>query len=242
MSAICRVARGGRYGKESRCAATRRSTFFNGCRRRRAEAFLGAVKTRRFAHGSAIYTQSERGSEMYRLLSGSVRLSVMRHDGRELLYMMFEPGDCIGAVSVVDDEPRPHTATAQGDVEAQVLRRDVFERLRVVHPEFNDALLRLISRYMRFLSDYFAGSTLDELPQRVARRIVEASTSFGVASARGIRVAVRLPQGEIALMVGASRQSVNKVVQQFQEEGLLSVEYGTLLVHDLDRLRRIAAG
>ncbi len=203
------------------------------------QAFLGIVRHKRFDDGRAIYMQGDPGEEMYRLISGSVRLSVMRQDGRELLYLIFEPGDCFGAVSVVDEEPRAHTAMAQGDTELQVLRRNAFHELRGRHPEFNDALLKLISRYMRLLSDYFAGSTLDELPRRVARRLVEASSSFGAATERGTRVSIRFPQGEIALMVGASRQSVNKVLQQFQEDGLITVEYGSMLIHDLDRLRRM---
>jgi len=201
------------------------------------EAFSTSARQTRFLDGQRIYTQAEPGNEMFRITSGSVRMSALRHDGREALYLIFEPGDCFGTSSLVDGEPRPQTASAQGEVELQVLRRDAFERLRLDHRAFNDALLRLISRHMRLLSDYFVTSTLDELPCRVAKRLLEVSKSFGVSRERGIRLSMRLSQAELALMVGASRQSVSKVLQKFQEDGLIAIEYGTVLILDKDKLQ-----
>ena len=89
---------------------------------------------------------------------------------------------------------------------------------------------------MRLLSEYFVSSILDELPCRVAQRLLQAH-QLSLISGRGIRPTVRLSQGEIALMVGASRQSVNRVLQKFQDDGLISIEYGRLRVRDSDRLR-----
>ena len=57
---------------------------------------------------------------MSRILSGSVRMSALRHDGREALYLIFEPGDCFGTSSLVDGDPRPQTPSARGEVELQV--------------------------------------------------------------------------------------------------------------------------
>jgi CRP-like cAMP-binding protein len=201
------------------------------------EAFSASARRIRLPDGERIYTQAEPGNEMFRILSGSVRMSVLRHDGREALYLIFEPGDCFGTSSLVDGEPRPQTASAQGEVELQILRRDAFERLRSDHPAFSDALLRLISRHMRLLSDYFVTSNLDELPYRVAKRLLEVFKSFGVRAERGIRLSMRLSQAELALMVGASRQSVSKVLQAFQEDGLIAIEYGSVLILDLVRLQ-----
>lgn len=205
------------------------------------ETFDRTAYRRSYADGNRIYVQSEAGTEMFRLLSGSVRLSVLRDDGREVLYLIFEPGDCFGSSSLVDGGPRPQTASAQGAVEVQVLQREAFERLRVAYPCFNDAIARLICRHLRLLSEYFVSSTLDQLSSRVARRLLEASKSFGVRTDRGVRLNMRLPQSELALMVGASRQAVNKVLQGFQEEGLVTIEHGTWLIHDTVRLRHLIA-
>jgi CRP-like cAMP-binding protein len=137
---------------------------------------------------------------------------------------------------MLDEAPRHHTTSANGDVDIQVLRRDACERLRSQHSSFSDGLFRHMSRHTRLLSDYFVSSTLDELSCRVALRLLKAQKS-SVISGHGIRLTVHLSQAEIALMVGASRQAVNKVLQKFQDEGLISIEYGCVQVLDVERLQ-----
>lgn len=204
-------------------------------------AFEQASFRRHYAPGQLIYSQSEPGQHMFRVISGCVRLSVMHRDGRELLYLLFGPGDCFGESSVVDGEPRPHTAEAQGDLEVAVLNRDALNRIRARHPIFDDALLRLLARHMRLMSAFFSDASLNDISSRVASRIVAAARSFGTSTDAGIHLSVRLPQSEIAAMVGVSRQLVNRVCRQFQDEGLLSVKHGALQIHDIERLRQRGA-
>jgi CRP-like cAMP-binding protein len=116
-----------------------------------------------------------------------------------------------------------------------------FDRLRHEHRAFEDALLRLITRQVRLLSVFNADSHLNDLPARVASRIATVATSFGVSSEEGVRLAVRLPQSELAMLVGASRQAVNKVLQRFQDQGLLRIEYGNLVILKLDQLKAKAS-
>jgi CRP-like cAMP-binding protein len=173
---------------------------------------------------------------MYRIVSGFVRISVLRDDGREALYLVLGSGDCFGICSLLDAAPRHYTASAKGDVEVRVLRREVCERLRSNHASFNEGLIRHVSRHIRLLSEYFANYTLDELSCRVALRLLKAQKST-MARAHAIRVTVRLSQSEIALMVGASRQAVNKVLRRFQEDGLIFLEYGRVQILDVERLQ-----
>jgi CRP/FNR family transcriptional regulator, cyclic AMP receptor protein len=200
------------------------------------DAFTLATRRRHFPDSYRIYSQSEPGNEMYRIVSGSVRMSVLRRDGREALYLVLEPGDCFGMSSLIDGAPRSYTTRANGDVELQVLRRDACDRLRCQHPSFSEGLMRLMARHMRLLSEYFVGSTVDDISCRVAQRLLKAQRP-SVISRHGIRLTVRLSQSDIALMVGASRQAVNKVLQRFQDDGLISIEYGSVQVHDVDRLQ-----
>jgi CRP-like cAMP-binding protein len=203
-------------------------------------AVADAARTIRLPARGTIYTQSEPGQEMYRIVHGTVRLSVMQKDGRELLYQLFEPGDCFGTSSLVDGEPRPQTAEARDAVTLQVFDRDSMRRLRSAHPSVNDALLRLLSRHMRLLSDYFAGSMFDELACRLAQRLVDTVGSFGIAVEGGLMLSTPLSQSELALMVGTSRQSVNRTLHDFRQAGLIETANGRLMITDLDRLRRMA--
>ncbi len=177
---------------------------------------------------------------MFRLVSGTVRLSLLGDDGRDLLYQLFSPGDCFGTSSVVDGEPRPHTAEAFDEVTLQVFDRATINRLRKAHPELNDALLKLLSRHMRLLSDYFAAATFDEVSSRLAQRLLDMAETFGVPRSDGMGLSRRLSQSELAAMVGTARQTVNKVLHEFQELGFISMKQGTILFTDLPKLRSIA--
>lgn len=205
-----------------------------------AEAFLGACKTRALPARSTIYVQGEDGNQMFRILSGSVRLAVLNANGRELLYQLFGPGDCFGQASIVDYEPRPHTAEAYSACTLQIFEKDAINDLRERFPSISDALLRVTSRQLRVLSAYFAASQLGEPATRVAQRLVMTVDHLGVATNEGMSLGTRLSQSELAMMVGASRQTVNKVLRDLQMDGLVSVQHRGLTILDLPRLRAMA--
>lgn len=196
--------------------------------------------SRRVAARETVYCQSDPGDEMFRVERGSIRLSVMTRDGRELLYKLCQVGDCFGTSSVVDGEPRPQTAEAHEDAVLQVFGKAALAPLRRQHYSLNDAMLRLLSRHMRLLSDYFAGLTFDAVPQRLAQRIAELIEGFGVEGENGVAIATPLTQTELALMAGTTRQSVNEVLQRFRHDGVLSLEGRGLVVRDHAMLLEIA--
>jgi CRP-like cAMP-binding protein len=205
-------------------------------------AFNAALRPRRFRAGQLIYIQGEPGAEMYRIESGSVRLSVAREDGREVVFLIFEPGDCFGNSSLVDGGARPQTAEALTDVLLGVIDRPAFVRLREDTTSFDDALLNLLARQMRVVSNHYVDSSLNDLRARLAARIVTAARTSGTLGTDGGGLSVRLSQAELASMVGVSRQSVNKMLQRFQREGLISADYGQILVKDLAALEQLCVG
>lgn len=203
------------------------------------DAFVLASQRLQLSDGRLIFTQGDPGNELYRLVSGSVRMSSLRASGHEAVYLMLRPGDVFGVCSLIDGAPRSQTTRAQGDVVLQILRRDAFERLRSHHPVIEEAMTRYMTRHLRLLCSNFASSMLDDLPCRLAQRLLETSRPADGMSVRRTGTAVRLSQTEIALMVGASRQSVNKVLRRFQLDGMISIEYGSVRLLDFDGLRRI---
>ena len=181
--------------------------------------------------GRTIYTQGEPGDRMYRVVSGSVRLSVRREDGREIVVLLKEADDWFGDSSLIDGEPRPQNAEALTPVTLEMLDRAGFKRLRASGRWFDEALLQLLARQMRAAASHYIDASLNDLRARVAARIVELATT------RHGELAIRLAQSELAAMVGASRQSVNKTLQAFQREKLLTLDYGCIRVRNLGRLQ-----
>lgn len=204
--------------------------------------FVKAARRRSYAPGELIYGQGDQGGEMFRVVTGSVRLSVTRADGRELLYLLFEPGDCFGVSTLIDNEPLPQTAEAGRGLEVQTLSKAAFDELRRQHRAFDDALIRLSTRHMRLLSGLFADASLQETSARVASRLLALARSFGRVGEDGVELSIALNQSELAAMVGCARQTLNKVIGRFHKDGILSIRSSRLVLHCLDDLRRRASG
>ena len=201
----------------------------------RAE-FVAASRPRSLGTGAIIYAQGDVASEMYRIVEGTVRLSVLREDGRELTYSVFGPPACFGFSSLIDRKGLPHTATAQGPAKLEVLSLAAFADLRARHRGFDEALLQALCGHMRMLSIYMGDAALEELPIRIARRL--ANLTRGSADRSAV---LEMSQSELATMLGASRQSVNKQLRLFEEAGLIRLSYGTVAVLDRAGLKALAS-
>jgi CRP/FNR family transcriptional regulator, cyclic AMP receptor protein len=204
--------------------------------------FRRMARHRGYGAGELIYAQSDEGGEMFRIVEGTVRLSVTRADGRELLYLLFEPGDCFGVSSLIDGEPRPQTAEASRDLKLQIVNKAAFDDLRLCHRAFDDALVRLATRHMRMLSGLFADASLQDMAARVASRILAVAHSFGRPGPDGTELSITISQTELAAMVGGARQTINKLIMQFRRDGLMSTRNGRIVIHSIEALKDRASG
>jgi CRP/FNR family cyclic AMP-dependent transcriptional regulator len=198
-------------------------------------AFARTVRLRRYEDGQLIYAQGDSSTEMFRVLSGRIQASLIRADGRQFIYTVYQPGDCFGACTMVDGGSRPQTTEALGHVEVQVLNQEGFNGFRKVHREFDNALLHLTCSYARVLCTYFADALLDELPSRLAYRLLE-----GAKPAKNGQLMAPLSQSSLGAMLGVSRQTVNKLLNEFENDGSVSLTYGGVIIRDLRSLERYA--
>lgn len=196
--------------------------------------FLDKAGIRRYSEGQTIYFQGDTAFEFYRIVAGTVRLSFIDRDGREVVYIHYGPNDCFGYSDLIDGKGLPHTAEAYSEVEVQVLGRDAFNALRT-HRAFDEALLRLLCGYMRLLSEDVADARLDGLPNRLALQLLEMARP----NEAGLP-AVQASQSELGLMIGATRQWVNKLLREFQDDGLVQLTYGKVILRDMNALKRRA--
>ena len=197
--------------------------------------FLAAAHLRTVQDGHIIYQQGDVGQEMYTVASGEVRLYFLHADGRELVLNTYEPGESFGYSTLIDDEPLPHTVEANGRVQLQVISAAAFNALRAKHRAFDNALLVLFCRYMRLLNAYVLDATLEDLLHRLARRLLQVARPDEDAVP-----AIRFSQAELSLMLGVSRQTTNKLLKQFEDEGLVELRYGVVRLRDLPGLHRLA--
>lgn len=205
-------------------------------------AYEAACRRRTFRSGEILYLQGDRGTEMYQVLSGSIKLSVIDRTGREVSIAFFERGACFGDSSLIDNGPRPQTAKARTDCDVAVLGIAEFHALRESHRDFDTALLRLLAVQMRSLGENLARTNLDSVESRVIQAVLSIAWTAGNRQPDGMRLGRRLSQNDLASAVGVSRQSVNKLLQRLQRAQLIRIEYGNILITDENGLRQLVEG
>ena len=196
------------------------------------QAFEAAARQRSYAAGQTVYAQGDRGDEMYHIRSGVVRLSFLKEDGRELIHTLFHAGDCFGVSSLIDGEPRPQTAEAQDPCEIGVITRKTFDTIRARSRAFDNALLLLLIGDVRKLITRVNDLSLDSLPSRLARRLLQLAHP----NISG-ELEVRLPQAQLAQMIDVSRVTTNKILRTFEADGLVALQYGSIVILQQDLLR-----
>ncbi|MGY4313620.1 Crp/Fnr family transcriptional regulator [Bradyrhizobium sp. JR3.5] len=200
-----------------------------------SRSFRDQCAIRSIPAGQLIFQYGDERGEMYRVLRGTVRISTMRVDGLEMIYALLGPGECLGASSLIDGERMPQTAEALDDVKIQVLSSAAFSKLRETYRVFDDALLRLLSSRLRMMSAHMANAVLADPPNRVALRLLEVAH---VAPDGALHVSIT--QAALALLTGASRQTVNKVLKQLESKDLVRLTYRRIELRNINKLKRMA--
>jgi CRP-like cAMP-binding protein len=145
-----------------------------------------------------------------------------------------------GELSLFDPGPRTATATSVGDSRLIGLGHDALEPWLIQHPEVALKLLNALARRLRRTNETLADLVFSDVPGRVAKALLDLSTRFGRPADDGILVAHELTQEELAQLVGASRETVNKALADFATRGWLRLEARAVVLLDVERLRRRA--
>jgi len=190
--------------------------------------------------GSTIFAEGEPGNRMYVVLDGKVKLGVTSSDGRENLLGVQGPGEMFGELSLFDPGPRTATATALTDCVIIGLGHTDLRAWLTGRPEVALALLQALAQRLRRTEDAMADLVFSDVPGRVAKALLELGGKFGeeIATEDGVQVTHDLTQEELAQLVGASRETVNKALADFASRGWIRLESRSVVLLDTERLER----
>lgn len=196
---------------------------------------------RRYRRGETIFHQGDAGDSLHVIHSGSVKIVLPSPEGEEAaIIATLGPGEFFGELSLLDGGERSATAIAQEAAVTRMLRRDAFLALFEEDPALRRALLLGIVGELRLLTHHVAELHFFDLPGRLARRIVRLVRQAEPGASGEVRIPWPYSQGELASMIGGTRQSVNRLLADLTAEGLIRVERDLLVVPDLGRLERAA--
>ena len=198
------------------------------------------VRQPRYKEGHTIFHRDEPGVALYIIVSGKVKIHNETPDGADCIIAILSDGDFFGDQAVIDGEARSADATTLEPTELLMLTRDDLHDILERYPRISlHLLVTLAGRLRRTTEVYQAYSSLD-VNGRLALQFLRLSEQHGIVTPTGVRIDLRLTQTDLGALVGASRESVNKVMGYFRRQGYVTVdERNQITVRDQAALARI---
>ncbi len=211
--------------------------FFAGLNPESLERVAAGMRSRRFRRGEVIFHLGDPGDALFVLMSGDVKISLPSETGDEAILATLRPGDVFGELALLDGAPRSASATALTATETVVLPRDRFRELIATEAGVRDALLASIAGELRRLTTHVEELHFLDMTGRLAARLVRLAQEGGVPAPDGtVRLRANLTQADLAAMVGCTRQSVNKLLGQFTDDGLVRMDRDGIAILDMGGL------
>jgi CRP-like cAMP-binding protein len=188
------------------------------------------------ARGQVVFSEGDAGDRLYVIVDGKIKLGTSSTDGRESLLAILGPGEMFGELSLFDPGPRTATATALTETTLLGLGHDALGPWLNGRPGVAQALLRALSQRLRRTNENLSDLVFSDVPGRVAKALLDLNEKFGEKRSEGLYVEHDLTQEELAQLVGASRETVNKALADFVQRNWIKLEPRAVLILDLDRL------
>ena len=221
---------------ETARAALRASGLFTACDDPALDSLIRVLRIRRFRRGETVFHQGDPGDALFVIASGSVKVVLPSDEGAEpAIVAILGPGEFFGELAILDGAPHSATIVSVEPTETLVLHRDAFLGLIDSDPELRRALLASLATEIRRLTGHVEDLHFLDLPGRLASRIVRLAASAGATSGEA-RIGWPYTQSELAGMIGGSRQSVNRLLADLTDQGLVRLERDHLVVVDVERL------
>src|SRR5690625_732488 len=198
------------------------------------------METVRFPRGTTIFEEGEPGDHLYTITAGKIELARHAPDGRENLLTIIGPSDVFCAVSIFHPGPPTQSALCVAAVQAATVNSEVLKQWVPDHPAPAQPLPRVLARRLRRTKASLADLSCSDVPGRVAKTLLQLANRFGVQEGGSLRVNHDLTQKEIAQLVGASRETVNKALATFAHRGWIRLEGKSVVIVNTEHLAKRA--
>ncbi len=216
----------------------RRAPLFNALDDDSAAALQAGVTIVQLARAERLFEEGASGDQLYVILDGKIKLTRAAADGRENLLSVLGPGEMFGELSLFDPRPRTASAVAVTDSSLAALAHANLRNWLTGRPDVALHLLQALAQRLRRANDVMADLVFTDVPGRVAKALLDLADRFGTKQEDGLHVNHDLTQEELAQLVGASRETVNKALADFAARGWLQLAAKSVLLIEPERLRK----
>jgi CRP-like cAMP-binding protein len=203
------------------------------------DSLISYARIERYPAGREIFAKGSPGMSLMAVLRGSIKISSLSNEGKEIVFAIFNAGEIFGEIAVLDGEERSADATALTDCELMVLNRRDFLHLLENRADLCMIFLRILCRRLRQTTEQVEDVMFRHLESRVAKALLQLAESVGLHGVQSGSVELHVSQRELGNMAGGSRESVNKILQHWHRQGLIDLGKSSVLIRDIEALRRL---
>jgi CRP/FNR family cyclic AMP-dependent transcriptional regulator len=199
-------------------------------------------QVRSYAQRQVIVTQGEPAQALYAIVRGRLKVVSAGPDGRDTVLGIMAEGEVFGEVALIDGGTRSATVTAIESCELLVVERKQFLELLEQSPQISIKLLIVLAGRLRRLSQRSEDAAFLDVPSRLARSLLDLAVRFGErrAASNDISISLKLSQQELGDLIGATRESINKHLNDWTRQGFLRLQSGRMIISDIESVRRLA--
>lgn len=194
---------------------------------------------RKVPKGSILFYAGDPGNSCYMLLDGKIKIVVNADDGREHILGLLGAHDLFGEMSLLDGEPRSASAIAVEESNVAVIQRDDFLKVLTDKPLIPMKLLSVLSRRLRRTDGHVESLAFLSAPGRVARLLLGLAVDHGKRLPDGLVFETRMTRQEMANLTGTSRETLTRVLMDYQDRGLVLLDRNQVVIKDEAKLRSL---
>lgn len=187
--------------------------------------------------GDALFREGEEGNSLYMIIAGKIKIVRQSRDGDEMILAVLKNGDFCGEMALLDGMPRSADAVAVEETHLYGLNRKDFLDYVMRNETMVKAILSALSKRLRKADDFLEDIFFLNVAARLAKKLIEMAASNGFGGGENGPVKLSITQKDLAGMIGATRESVNKELRALREKNLVDLSSKTVLILDMAALR-----
>jgi CRP/FNR family cyclic AMP-dependent transcriptional regulator len=190
------------------------------------------IQFRTFGNGMTLFHQDMPGMTLYMIAEGYVRLYSMGQTGQEFTYYIYGPTEVFGELSLLDNGYHAASCITLTPIKIWLLSKDHLFEVLQEYPAINIRLLRIIASRVRSTTRKAEAMAFQDVQGRLAYEMLDLEKKCGHEAEEGILIDIPLNQNDLASMVGATRESVNKALSTFRSKNLIKMSGPNIVITD----------
>lgn len=208
----------------------RRLPVFQNISREHQDALIKEFSIVQLPKDHEVFFQSDESTDLYIIIKGSARASLMNKECQELVLATFKEGNFFGEMSLLDGKPRSATIILEEDSTLGILRRDVFLNAVKKEPMLAIDLLAALVERLRSADELIESLAFLDVSQRLLKHLVQLADEEGEPARDGLTRIKKYTQKEISVRIGASREAISKVLKVLTAKKIIQEEEGFFLI------------